>query len=219
MQNKVTSVFDIVGKIPITPSPQHIDSVFNLGKMLRSLMPTPIIKTVFDLDAGIRQSSLTVELQTALVAGLAGISSLSEDKNIYDYAYQEGIAVSFVPNSRDLVHPDTTLVTVATAAYQFTLELTVSRKLDALLLTAINDHVLRLDLASSTRLWVLTPQPAQVRHYAATAQLAIRVESGQNLTDEMSLMVIAAENPVAACETLRTIVSVAGAAIYRASKA
>ncbi|MFD1485419.1 hypothetical protein ACFQ5J_09275 [Lacticaseibacillus baoqingensis] len=220
MDNQVNSVFDIVGRIPITPTQQHIDAAFNLGKALRSLLPTPITKISFDLDAGIRQSSLTVELQTALVAGMAGIASLTETKNIYEYAYQEGIKVSFAPNSKDLEQPDTTKLTVASAQHQLVLALTTQRAADKLVLTAINGVPVTLDLGTATRVLLLTNDDQQLRELAANDELALRVECGAQLSDDMALMVVeAVGDAVKLCDELRPLETVAGAAVYAAPQA
>jgi hypothetical protein len=151
---------------------------------------------------------------------MAGLASLTENKNIYEYAYQEGIKVSFAPNSKDLDQPDTTLVTVASADYQLALALTTRRAEDQLVLTAINGVPVTLDLGATTRVWILTSDADQLRQLAANDQLAMRVESGQQLAADMAVLVVEASGDAnQLCEDLRPLETVAGAAVYAAPQA
>jgi len=98
MESEVSSVFDIMGRLAITPNQEHIDMALRLGRALLQWLGTP--KTIsWHLDGSMAEASFNQTMTLAVTAGLIGVETLVGDPNILELAFQRQIHVDFVPNA------------------------------------------------------------------------------------------------------------------------
>ncbi|KRO15100.1 hypothetical protein [Lacticaseibacillus saniviri] len=150
MSQEYTSVFDVIGRVVVTPSDQHIAEAFRLGQALHPLLPQ-LQRITWQLDGTVSESSLDQALQLAITAGMVGIDELTTTTNVLEVAYKHGISVSFVPNSKHLNQPHTVQADLVSVDHQtIKLVFTSDALKDQFALTQINDDKLTLQPGAFT---------------------------------------------------------------------
>lgn len=107
-------LFDILGPTMIGPSSSHTAGAVKLGRVARALVTGRIVKVEFHLHGSFAMTYKGHGTDRALLAGLMGFSTWSEDiKDALFIARGRGIEFRFIPTDLGDVHPNTvrTIVT------------------------------------------------------------------------------------------------------------
>lgn len=108
----------------IGPSSSHTAGAVKLGRVARALIKGPIARAEFYLHGSFAMTYRGHGTDRALLAGLMGMSTWSEDiKNALFIAKEQGIEFKFIPTDLGDVHPNTVRIVVidkAGAEYSIT---------------------------------------------------------------------------------------------------
>lgn len=105
---KTYRLFDILGPTMIGPSSSHTAGAVKLGRVARALVRGKISKVDFYLHGSFAMTYQGHGTDRALLAGLMGMSTWSEDiKNALEIAKERGIEYQFIPTDLGNVHPNT----------------------------------------------------------------------------------------------------------------
>lgn len=109
------SVFDIIGPVMIGPSSSHTAGAARIGKIVRSIFGEMPEKVEIHLYESFAKTYKGHGTDVALVAGLLDMDP--DDKNLRNapqIAYEQGMAVSYVPHLNDRAeHPNTARLIVS----------------------------------------------------------------------------------------------------------
>lgn len=108
MNNKIYSVFDIIGPKMIGPSSSHTAGAARIGRVARKISRDTIKKVTFYLHGSFASTYRGHGTDRALIAGVLGLQP--NDENIsrsMEIAKQQGIEYAFVETDLGDVHPNT----------------------------------------------------------------------------------------------------------------
>ena len=153
MEPEFSSVFDIMGRLAITPNQEHIDMAHRLGQALHQWLGLPQALT-WQLDHSMTEASFNQTMMLAVSAGFIGVDSLAGDPNILEIAYQHQIHIDFVPNANI---PDSTARLIVNGNQVF--EFATHAANDTFAITAMNHIPVTITPGSPCLLVTVRQQP------------------------------------------------------------
>ncbi|KRM72012.1 hypothetical protein [Lacticaseibacillus brantae] len=154
MKPEFSSVFDIMGRLAITPNQEHIDMAFRLGQALQKWLGTPQ-SVSWQLDGPMAEASFNQTMTLAVTAGLIGVSTLVGEPNILEFAFKHQIHVDYVPNAG--VQPTTAALVIDR---QQTLVFATQATADTFAITQINRIPVQLVPGQVSLLLVVKQPPS-----------------------------------------------------------
>jgi L-serine deaminase len=115
------SVFDIIGPVMVGPSSSHTAGAARIGKVVHDIFGEKPEKVTIHLYESFAKTYRGHGTDIALVGGLLGMEP--DDKRLSDslkIAYEKGIKVAFVPESKEVDHPNTAKIKLVKGDHNLT---------------------------------------------------------------------------------------------------
>lgn len=108
---KYTSAFEIIGPIMVGPSSSHTAGAVRIGNIARQILDEPPTKVTFQLMGSFAETYQGHGTDLALLAGILGMTTASDDIPIADKVASEmGLDYVFTKASAGMHHPNTVLI-------------------------------------------------------------------------------------------------------------
>ncbi|HIY93372.1 L-serine ammonia-lyase, iron-sulfur-dependent subunit beta [Companilactobacillus sp. HBUAS56275] len=115
------SVFDIIGPVMVGPSSSHTAGAARIGKVVHDIFGEKPEKVTIHLYESFAKTYRGHGTDIALVGGLLGMEP--DDERLSDslkIAYEKGIKVAFVPESKEVDHPNTAKIKLVKGDHNLT---------------------------------------------------------------------------------------------------
>lgn len=115
------SVFDIIGPVMVGPSSSHTAGAARIGKVVHDIFGEKPEKVTIHLYESFAKTYRGHGTDIALVGGLLGMEP--DDERLSDslkIAYEKGIKVAFVPEGKEVDHPNTAKIKLVKGDHNLT---------------------------------------------------------------------------------------------------